>query len=183
MCVSSRSEIGIRIEMTVIISKYRRVLSVILGLLFISSVFTSCKKGTVTVAYWLGLTVEATDPGKITDPGMHDTYETLLRDLIGELAPNTYYFKPYDLVLDKNRVVMIMDSAELGSEDERRITEFNDYLSELKEIETSYRKRIEDLEKRDGVSFCIHVNLLLSRISDDSDPIILREYRFELKYN
>lgn len=169
--------------MTLYCSKYRRVLSVLLGLLLISSVFTSCKKGPVTVAYWLGLTVEATDPAKITDSEMHDTYETLLRNLIGELAPNTYYFKPHDLVLDKNRVVMIMDSAEMSSEDERRITEFNDYLPELKEIETSYRKRIEDLEKRDGVSFCINCYLLLSRISDDSDPIILRDYRFELKYN
>ena len=183
MCVSSRSEIGIRIEMTVVFSKYRRVISVILGLIVLSSVFTSCKKGPVTVVYWLGLTVKATDPGEITDPGMHDTYETLLRDLIGELAPNTYYFKPYDLVLDKDRAVLMMDSSELSSEDERRIAEFNDYLPELKEIETSCRKRIGDLEKRDGVSFCIDVNLLLSRISNDSDPIILREYRFELKYN
>ena len=57
-------------------------------------------------------------------------------------------------------------------------------LSKLKEIEASYRKRIESIEKRDGVSFRLDGQLLLLRKRDDSKPdALLKEYRFELKYN
>ena len=77
-----------------------------------------------------------------------------------------------------------MDPKDVPAEDERRIAEFNAYLPKLKEIEASYRKRIEGLEKRDGVSFCINGKLLLLKAQDDSKKDgYLKEYPFELTYN
>jgi hypothetical protein len=77
-----------------------------------------------------------------------------------------------------------MDPKDIPAEDEHRIAEFNDYLPKLKEIEASYRKRIEGLEKRDGVSFCINGTLLLLKAREDSKTDgYLKEYPFELRYN
>lgn len=83
-----------------------------------------------------------------------------------------------------DRAVLSMDPKDVPAEDERRIAEFNDYLTKLKEIEASYRKRIEGLEKRDGVSFRIHGKLFLLRAREDSKTDgYLKEYPFELRYN
>jgi hypothetical protein len=62
-------------------------------------------------------------------------------------------FKPQDIAAVIDRTVMSMDPKDVPAEDEDRIAEFNDYLTKLKEIETSYRKRIESIEKRDGGFF------------------------------
>ena len=156
---------------------------VLLGLLCLLSL-VSCKKGPVTVSYLLGVSVEATDPEEIADPEIRDTYLTLLRDLQKDLDPNMLTFKPQDIAAVIDRTVMSMDPKDVPAEDEDRIAEFNDYLTKLKEIEASYRKRIESIEKRDGVSFGLDGQLLLLRKRDDSKPDAhLKEYRFELKYN
>ena len=77
-----------------------------------------------------------------------------------------------------------MDPKDVPAEDGHRIAEFNAYLPKLKEIEASYRKRIEGLEKRDGVSFCINGKLLLLKAQDDSKKDgYLKEYPFKLTYN
>jgi hypothetical protein len=156
---------------------------VLLGLLCLLSL-VSCKKGPVTVAYFLGVSVECTDPDEIADPEMRDTYVTLLHDLQKDLDPNLISFNPQVIVAVIDRAVMSMDPKDIPAEDENRIAEYNDYLPVLKEIEASYRKRIESLEKREGVSFCLKGKLLLLRAREDSktdDP--LKEYQFELKYN
>ena len=156
---------------------------VLLGLLCLLSL-VSCKKGPVTVSYLLGVSVEATDPEEIADPEIRDTYLTLLRDLQKDLDPNMLTFKPQDIAAVIDRTVMSMDPKDVPAEDEDRIAEFNDYLTKLKEIEASYRKRIEGLEKREGVSFRIHGKLLLLKAQEDSQKDgYLKEYPFELKYN
>lgn len=161
----------------------RRMKKVLLGLICLLSL-VSCKKGPVTVVYLLGVSVEATDPDEIADAEMRDTYLTLLRDLQKDLDPNMLTFKPQDIAAVIDRTVMSMDPKDVPAEDENRIAEFNDYLTKLKEIEASYRNRIESIEKRDGVSFRLDGQLLLLRTRDDSKPdALLKEYRFELKYN
>lgn len=144
----------------------------------------SCKKGPVTVVYLLGISAEATHPDEIVDSEMRDTYKTLLRDLQRDLDPNHYSLDPREIGAVLNRAVLSMDPKDVPAEDERRIAEFNDYLPKLKEIEASYRKRIEGLRKRDGVSFCINGKLFLLKAQEDSRTDgYLKEYPFELKYN
>ena len=156
---------------------------VLLGLVCLLSL-VSCKKGPVTVVYLLGISAEATHPDEIVDPEMRDTYKTLLRDLQRDLDPNYYSLDPREIGAVIDRAVLSMDPKDVPAEDEDRIAEFNDYLTKLKEIEASYRKRIESIEKRDGVSFRLDGQLLLLRKRDDSKPdALLKEYRFELKYN
>ena len=156
---------------------------VLLGLVCLLSL-VSCKKGPVTVVYLLEISAEATHPDEIVDPEMHDIYQTLLRDLQRDLDPNYYSLDPREIGAVINRAVLSMDPKDVPAEDERRIAEFNAYLPKLKEIEASYRKRIEGLEKRDGVSFCINGKLLLLKAQDDSKKDgYLKEYQFELRYN
>ena len=156
---------------------------VLLGLVCLLSL-VSCKKGPVTVVYLLEISAEATHPDEIVDPEMHDIYQTLLRDLQRDLDPNFYSLDPRIIGAVINRAVLSMDPKDVPAEDERRIAEFNAYLPKLKEIEASYRKRIEGLEKRDGVSFCINGKLLLLKAQDDSKKDgYLKEYPFKLTYN
>ena len=156
---------------------------VLLGLVCLLSL-VSCKKGPVTVVYLLSVSAEATHPDEIVDPEMHNIYETLLRDLQRDLDPNYYSLDPREIGAVINRAVLSMDPKDVPAEDEHRIAEFNDYLPKLKEIEASYRKRIEGLEKMDGVSFCINGKLLLLKAREDSKTDgYLKEYQFELRYN
>ena len=157
---------------------------VLLGLICLLSL-VSCKKEPVEVRYVLLISAEATTPpSEIADPEMRNTYETLLRDLQRDLDPNFYSLDPRIIGAVINRAVLSMDPKDIPAEDERRIAEFNAYLPKLKEIEASYRKRIEGLEKRDGVSFCINGKLLLLKAQDDSKKDgYLKEYPFELTYN
>ncbi len=156
---------------------------VLLGLVCLLSL-VSCKKGPVTVVYLLSISAEATHPDEIPDPEMRNIYETLLRDLQKDLDPNYYTLDPRVIGAVITRAVLSMDPKDVPAEDEHRIAEFNDYLPKLKEIEASYRKRIEGLEKRDGVSFCINGKLLLLKAREDSKTDgYLKEYPFELRYN
>lgn len=156
---------------------------VLLGLVCLLSL-VSCKKGPVTIVYLLGISAEATHPDEIVDPEMRDTYKTLLRDLQRDLDPNYYSLDPREIGAVINRAVLSMDPKDVPAEDEHRIAEFNAYLPKLQEIEASYRKRIEGLEKREGVSFRIHGKLLLLKAQEDSKKDgYLKEYPFELKYN
>ena len=156
---------------------------VLLGLVCLLSL-VSCKKGPVTVVYSLEISAEATHPDEITDSEMRDIYKTLLRDFQRDLDPNSYSLDTRVIGAVIDRAVLSMDPKDVPAEDERRIAEFNDYLSKLKEIEASYRKRIEGLEKRDGVSFRINGKLFLLRAREDSKTDgYLKEYPFELRYN
>lgn len=156
---------------------------VLLGLVCLLSL-VSCKKGPVTVVYSLEISAEATHPDEITDSEMRDIYKTLLRDFQRDLDPNSYSLDTRVIGAVIDRAVLSMDPKDVPAEDERRIAEFNDYLTKLKEIEASYRKRIEGLEKRDGVSFRIHGKLFLLRAREDSKTDgYLKEYPFELRYN
>ena len=156
---------------------------VLFGLVCLLSL-VSCKKGPVTVVYSLEISAEATHPDEITDSEMRDIYKTLLRDFQRDLDPNSYSLDTRVIGAVIDRAVLSMDPKDVPAEDERRIAEFNDYLTKLKEIEASYRKRIEGLEKRDGVSFRINGKLLLLRAREDSKTDgYLKEYPFELRYN
>lgn len=116
----------------------------------------------------------------ITDPEIRGFYKTLLNDLDNDLSN----LISSGTSLPRKIVGREVDTKDLPSEDERRIAEYEGYLPGLKEIETSYRKRIEEIEKRDGVSFSIKGYYLLARGHfSDSKSVLLKEYKFELKYN
>lgn len=152
---------------------------VLLGLICLLSL-VSCKKGPVTAEYEYGVVLETTAPESITDPEIQGFYKTLLNDLDNDLSN----LISSGTSLPRKIVGREVDSKDLPSEDERRIAEYEGYLPGLKEIETSYRKRIEEIEKRDGVSFSIKGYYLLARGHfSDSKSVLLKEYKFELKYN
>lgn len=166
--------------------KYRRVLSLILGIVLVSGIFTSCNKGPINVLYVFGVTTENTATGDVKDPEIHENYVTLLVELNNELADlmgstaSPFLSKGSSFTRTEG---IELDPKDLRSEDEKRIAVADSHLLRLKQIESSYKERIESLEKRAGTSFCIKVNYLLVRGSEDSDSVPLQEYQFELKYN
>ena len=158
-------------------TRYRRFFVFVLSVILSAGVFNSCSKEPITVTYVFGLIMESTGPGKETDPEMNDIYMTLLRELDSDLTR---------VIPDAGmrKVVSVeLTPGDLRSEDGRKKDEYNSYLPLLKEIEASYRKRIEGIEKREGISFCFNCHYVLVRGGDNSETVCLQEYHFELKYN
>ena len=167
-------------------TKFRRVLSSILSVILVSGIFTSCNKEPVDVLYVFGVVTENTAPNDVQDPEIHDTYVTLLGELNNELA--ALMESSASTILGtgesfKKTVGVELNPKDIRSEDEREIAVSDSYLLRLKQIESSYKERIENLEKRNGTSFHINVHYLLVRGRENSDSVLLREYKFELKYN
>lgn len=154
---------------------FRRFSAFFIGIVLFSFALASCNKRPITVIYVFSVVTESTDAGTMTDSGLHDAYVTLLGDLNDDLSR----------VIAQGRIVEGVElvPAALPAEDERRIAEFNRYLSGVKDIEASYRERIEALEKRNGTSFCIRYHFLLARGVENSASTLLDEYHFDLKYN
>ena len=166
--------------------KYRLVISAILGVVLVSGLLISCNKGPLNVLYVFSVITENTASGDVKDPEIHETYVTLLGELNKELAElmdsTTSPFLGTGVTLTKTEGVEL-EPKDLRSEDEKRIAVADSHLLRLKQIESSYKERIETLEKRTGTSFYIHVNYILVRGREQSDSVPLREYQFELKYN
>ena len=165
---------------------YRRVLSVFLGVVLVSGIFTSCNKGPVNVLYVFGVVTENTATGDVKDSEIHEAYVTLLGELNNELAElmgssaSTFLGEGSTFTRTEGVELALKD---LRSEDEKRITVSNSHLLRLKQIESAYKERIENIEKRTGTSFCIKVHYLLVRGRENSNSVPLQEYHFELKYN
>ena len=66
--------------------QYRRVITILLGIILVSGLFTSCNKGPINVLYVFGVITENTATGDVQDPEIHETYVTLLGELNNELA-------------------------------------------------------------------------------------------------
>ena len=172
--------------MNVLFSKYRRVFSIILGIVLGSCSFASCDKGLIDVLYVFGVITENTAADDVKDPEIREAYGTLLGELNNELAVIMDSTRPTILgtgVSFRKTEGVELEPKDLRSEDEKRIAVANSHLLKLKQIESSYKERIENLEKRTGTSFCIQVHYLLVRGSGNSDSVPLLEFQFELKYN
>ena len=166
--------------------KYRRVLSIILGFVLVSGIFTSCDKGPIDVLYIFGVITENTATADVKDPEIHETYVTLLSELNNELA--ALMNSTESTILGTGATFKITEGVELEprdlrSEDEKKIAVANSHILRLKQIDSSYKERIKDLEKQTETSFCIKVNYILIRGSGNSDSVLLQEYQFELGYN
>ena len=169
-------------------TKYGRVLSSILSVVLVSGIFTSCNKGPVDVLYDFNVLTENTVPDDVKDPEIHDSYVTLLSELNNELAALMESSVSSPILGGTGNSFKRTEGVELTpkdihSEDERKIAISENELFRLKQIESSYKERIDNLEKRDGISFRIDVNYFLSRRRENSDSVLLQEYHFELKYN
>ena len=186
MCVTSRREKQQMLEMISLNTKYRRVLSFIVSVVLLSGIFTSCTQGTIDVRYVLGMITENTAPDDVEDPEIHEAYVTLLGEFNNELAElmgsTASPFLGTGVTFKKTEGFELAPKN-FRPEDERRIADYNRYLSRLKQIESSYKERIEGLEKRDGTSFRIDVHFVLLRGGESIDSVLLQEYGFELKYN
>lgn len=164
----------------------RRILSVILGAVLVSGIFTSCNKGPVDVLYVFGVITENTGAGDVKDPEIHEAYVTLLGELNNELADlmdsaaSTFLGEGASFTKTEG---VELNPKDIRSEDEKRIAVANNHIFRLKQIESSYKERIENLEKRTDTSFCIKVHYLLVRGRENSNSVPLQEYHFELKYN
>ena len=167
-------------------SKYRRILPVILGAVLVSGIFTSCNKRPVDVLYVFGVITENTGAGDVKDPEIHEAYVTLLGELNNELADlmgsTASTFLGEGMTFRRTEGVELAPK-DIRSEDEKRIAVANNHIFRLKQIESSYKERIEDIEKQTGTSFCIKVTYLLVRGRENSNSVLLQEYHFELKYN
>ena len=186
MCVTCAPQNRKRYKMIHLDTKYRRVLSFIVGVVLVSGIFTSCSQGTVDVLYVLGMITENTAPDDVQDPEIHEAYVTLLGEFNNELAElmgsTASPFLGTGVTFKKTEGFELAPKN-FRPEDERRIADYNRYLSRLKQIESSYKERIEGLEKRDGTSFSIVVHYILLRGGESIDSVLLQEYEFELKYN
>ena len=165
---------------------YRRVFSFILSVVLITGISTSCMKGPVDVLYVFSVITENTAPNDVQDPELHETYVTLLSELNNELAD--LMDSSASTFLGTGESFKRIEGVELNpkdirSEDERKIAVYNSDLLKLKQIESSYKERIDNLEKRNGTSFCIDVHYILVRGRENFDSVPLQEYQFELKYN
>lgn len=166
--------------------RYRRIISLILSATLVLGIFTSCQKGPVDVQYVFGVVTEITSPGDVKDPDLHEAYLTILGELNTDLAVlMDHTASPF---LGEGATFTRIEGVELNpkdlrSEDEKRIAVANSHLLRLKQIESSYKERIENLENRTGTSFCIKVHYLLVRGRENSNSVLLQEYHFELKYN
>ena len=131
--------------------KYRRVISIILGVVLVSGLFTSCNKGPVNVLYVIGLITENTAPGDVKDPEIHETYVTLLGELNQELADlmdsTASPFLGEGVSFTRTEGIEL-EPKDIRSEDEKRIAVANSHLLRLKQIESSYKERIEAIEKQ-----------------------------------
>lgn len=150
-------------------------LSFIGGILLLSGVFASCEEEYKVTIYRLSCgATEYTGPGDIADPELEAVYIRLLDNLMTDLAL---------LRLDEMWTVNIYDDN-FTKEDEKRVETFNKYLPKVKELEASYKKRIEEIEITSTSSFCIKLQYILSRsVPADASALCLQEYSFELKYN
>ena len=169
-------------------TKYGRVLSSILSVVLVSGIFTSCNKGPVDVLYDFDVFTENTAPDNVQDPDIHDSYVTLLSELNNELATLMESSVSSPILGGTGNSFKRTEGVELNpkdirSEDERKIAISENELIRLKQIESSYKERIENLEKRNGTSFRIDVHYILVRGRENSDSVLLQEYQFELKYN
>jgi hypothetical protein len=166
--------------------RYRRIISLILSASLVLGIFTSCQKGPVDVQYVFGVVTEITSPGDVKDPDLHEAYLTILGELNNDLAVlMDHTASPF---LGEGATFTRIEGVELNpkdlrSEDEKRIAVANSHLLRLKQIESSYKERIEKIEKRTGTSLCIKVHYLLVRGRENSNSVLLQEYHFELKYN
>ncbi|MBO4536939.1 MAG: hypothetical protein J5702_07000 [Bacteroidales bacterium] len=154
----------------------KRILYLISGIILLSGVFASCEQAYKVTIYRLtcGAT-EYTGPGDIADPNLEAVYIRLLDDLMNDLSL---------LRLDEMWTVNIYDDN-FKEQDEKRVAQFNKYLPKVKELEATYKKRIEEIEITSTSSFCIKLQYILSRSvpADYASALCLQEYSFELKYN
>lgn len=166
--------------------RFRRIVSLFLSATLVLGIFTSCNKGSVEVKYVFGVATEITSPEDVKDPEIHEAYLTILGELNNDLADlMDYTASPFlggGVTLTRIEGVEL-EPKYLRSEDEKRIAVANSHLLRLKQIESSYKERLENLDKRTGTSFCIKVNYLLVRGRENSNSVSLLEYQFELKYN
>ena len=177
----------IRYKMIKLDTKFGRVLSSILSVVLVSGIFTSCNKGPVDVLYDFDVITENTAPNDVQDPEIQDSYVTLLSELNNELAAlmelSGSPFLGGTGNSFKRTEGVELNPKDIPSEDERKIAISENDLFKLKQIESSYKERVEKLEKRDGTSFHIDVHYLLARRRENSNSVVLKEYQFELKYN
>lgn len=104
-------------------NKYRRVLSIILGVVFVSGIFTSFDKGPIDVLYIFGVITENTATADVKDPEIHETYVALLSELNNELA--ALMNSTESTILGTGATFKITEGVELEpqdirSEDEKR---------------------------------------------------------------
>ena len=154
----------------------KRIAYFLSGLVLVTGLLTSCAEEYKVAVYRTTCgPIEYTGPDQVTDPELQDFYTQLLTDLMTDLSK---------LLLDGMWQVNVSDDN-YKPEDDKKVTQFNKRLPEVKELEAKFKKRIADYGKPSGSSFCIKVQYILSRSvpADYSPAVCLQEYRFELRYN
>lgn len=154
----------------------QRILYFIGGLVLLTGIFTSCAEEYKVAVYRTTCgPVEYTSPDDITDPDLKAFYTQIQADLMTELSI---------LRLDGMWQVNVYNDN-FKAADEKKVSGFNKRLAEVKELEATFKKRIEDYGKPSASSFYIKVQYVLSRSvpADYTPALCLQEYNFELRYN
>ena len=157
------------------ILSFKRILYFVSGLVLFTGLLTSCAEEYKVAVYRTTCgPIEYTGPDQVTDPELQDFYTQLLTDLMTDLSK---------LLLDGMWQVNV-SNENYKPEDEKKVNLFNKRLPEVKELETMFKKRIEDYGKPSGSTFCIKVQYVLSRSvpADYSPAVCLQEYSFQLAF-
>ena len=136
-------------------------------LVLFSGIFASCSKENKLAVYLFYCDIsEFTSESQVTDPALR-------LDLTVDLSNLKLY--------DKREVWVVNDKFDV--EDAKVEAEYDGHLPAIKELETKYKKRIEEIGLQSESSFYIKVVYNLSRsVPADYTSSYLREYAFELRY-
>ena len=140
-------------------------------MVLLAGILSSCGKEYKVTVYQLYLDMtEFTQPQTIKDLEVKSLYTGLWTDLSNLNLNDTW------------QVEVINDK--FSAEDSKAEARYDSNLPKVKELESSYKKKIEELGGRSESSFYTKIVYKLSKsVPADYSSECLREYYFELKYD
>ena len=147
----------------------------VIALVLVAGVFASCSKENKLAVYLFYCDIsEFTSDGDVKDPELREACSALRLDLTTELSKLRFN--------DKWDIWVVNDKFSV--EDAKAEAEYDKNLPVVKELESKYKKRVEEMGLQSESSFYIKVVYNLSRsVPADHSSAYLREYSFYLKYN
>lgn len=148
---------------------------ILLLLILSSGVFASCGKENKLAVYLFYCDIsEFTSESQVTDPDLRAAYSALRLDLTVDLI---------NLMMNDKWDVWVVNDK-FSVEDAKAEAEYDRNLPAFKDLESKYKKRIEEIGLQSESSFSIKVVYNLSRsVPADQSSDYLREYSFVLRYN
>ena len=151
----------------------RRIILFLCGLILVSGLLTSCGKEFKVTQYQIIFgTSDISQPRDIPDEEVRTVFLQLIDD-VNRLKTVVDDYWQIEVVNDR-----------FGPEDENAIARYNSRLTQVKNLETACKRKIEALGTHPESSFYAKVIYQVKRsVPADYSSDCLQEYTFELKYN